>query len=85
MRPAFGQELRELLQAPRKVLGELCRRLGLPFEESMLSWKPGARPEDGVWAPHWYANVHRSSGFEPYRPKTAPFPEPFRLPDLPDL
>jgi hypothetical protein len=64
----------EVLLAPRKVLGELCRRLGLPFEESMLSWKPGARPEDGVWAKHWYASVHRSSGFEPYRPKTAPFP-----------
>ncbi|MFN0008957.1 MAG: sulfotransferase family protein [Planctomycetota bacterium] len=76
---ALGQDppvldAREILMSPRKVLGELCRRLGLPFEESMLSWKPGARPEDGVWAPHWYASVHRSSGFEPYRPKTAPFP-----------
>lgn len=76
---ALGQDppvldAREILLAPRKVLGELCRRLGIPFEESMLSWKPGARPEDGVWAPHWYASVHRSSGFEPYRPKTAPFP-----------
>ena len=77
---ALGQEppvldAREILMSPRKVLGELCRRLGLLFEESMLSWKRGARPEDGVWAPHWYASVHRSSGFEPYRPKTAPFPE----------
>jgi len=76
---ALGQDppvldAREILRAPRKVLGELCRRLGIPFEESMLSWKPGARPEDGVWAKHWYASVHRSSGFEPYRPKTAPFP-----------
>src|SRR6185295_10805165 len=76
---ALGQDspvldAREILKAPRKVLEELCRRLGIPFEESMLSWKPGARPEDGVWAKHWYASVHRSSGFEPYRPKTAPFP-----------
>lgn len=77
---ALGQDppvldAREVLLAPRKVLSELCRRLGIPFEESMLSWKPGARPEDGVWAPHWYTSVHRSSGFEPYRPKAAPFPE----------
>ena len=40
----------------------------------MLSWKPGARPEDGVWAEHWYENVHRSRGFEPYRAKKSPFP-----------
>lgn len=76
---ALGQDppvldAREVLLGPRKVLGELCRRLGIPFEEAMLSWKPGARPEDGVWAPHWYAGVHRSSGFEPYRRKTARFP-----------
>jgi len=76
---ALGQEppvldARELLRAPHEVLRELCRRLGIPFEDAMLSWKPGPRPEDGVWAPHWYANVHRSRGFEPYREKSAPFP-----------
>jgi len=76
---ALGQsppvlDAREVLADPRRVLTELCRRLGLPFEDAMLAWKPGARPEDGVWAPHWYASVHRSSGFQPFRPKTAPFP-----------
>jgi hypothetical protein len=30
----------------------------------MLTWKPGPKSYDGVWAPHWYANVHKSSGFE---------------------
>jgi hypothetical protein len=75
---ALGQDppvldAREILLGPRRVLTELCRRLGIPFEEAMLSWKPGPRPEDGVWAPHWYASVHRSSGFEAYRKKTAPF------------
>jgi hypothetical protein len=77
---ALGQdppvlEARRLLQDPRGVLAQLCARLGLPFDEAMLSWQPGARPEDGVWAPHWYHNVHRSTGFEPYRPKHEPFPE----------
>ncbi len=67
-------DARELLQDPRGVLAQLCRRLALPFDEAMLSWKPGARPEDGVWARHWYQNVHRSSGFEPFSPKKEPFP-----------
>lgn len=77
---ALGQDppvllARELLLDPRGVLTQLCARLGIAFDERMLSWQPGARPEDGVWAPHWYANVHRSSGFQKYVRKDAPFPE----------
>ncbi len=68
-------DARELLLDPAAVLAELCRRLGLEFDRAMLSWPPGPRPEDGVWAPHWYRNVHRSTGFEPYRPKVGSFPE----------
>ena len=60
-----------LLQNPRSVLSELCDRLGLTFDEAMLSWPPGPKPEDGVWAPHWYASVHRSTGWQPYVPKHA--------------
>jgi len=41
----------------------------------MLNWKAGARPEDGSWAQYWYASVHRSTGFSPYRQKSEPFPE----------
>lgn len=67
-------ESRELLSDPRAVLTELCGRLGLPFEESMLGWEAGGRPEDGIWAPHWYANVQRSTGFGPYVEKTEPVP-----------
>lgn len=65
---------RELLLDPPGVLMELCERLGLAFDEAMLSWEAGGRPEDGVWAPHWYANVHRSTGFAPYKPKTGELP-----------
>jgi hypothetical protein len=65
---------RELLLDPRGVLSRLCARLSLDFDERMLSWKAGPRPEDGIWAPHWYANVHRSSGFQAYVRKQAPFP-----------
>ena len=65
-------DARQVLLDPRGVLGELCRRLGLAFEERMLTWPAGGRPEDGVWAPHWYASVHRSTGFQAYEPKTEP-------------
>jgi hypothetical protein len=65
----------ELLRHPRAVLEKLCARLGIGFDSAMLSWPAGPRPFDGVWAPHWYHNVHRSSGFEPFAPKSAPFPE----------
>ena len=57
---------KELLKNPRKILGQLCNRLGLEFEESMLTWSAGARPEDGCWAKYWYKNVHQSTGFQPY-------------------
>jgi hypothetical protein len=68
----------ELLSSPRQVLGQLCDALGLSFDEAMLRWEPGARPEDGVWADIWYDAVHRSRGFAPHRPKTEPLPESLR-------
>ena len=67
-------DARLLLENPRSVLCQLCERLGLRFEASMLSWEAGGNPADGVWAPYWYGNVHRSTGFAPYRPKSEPFP-----------
>lgn len=77
---AWGQtppvlEAREILKNPASVLQQLCERIGLQFDESMLHWSAGPRPEDGIWAKYWYHNVHRSTGFNPYRPKTTPFPE----------
>lgn len=59
----------DVLKDPRGTLGALCERLGIPFCERMLSWPPGPRASDGVWAPHWYAAVERSTGFAPYRPR----------------
>lgn len=48
---------------PRGVLTKLCAALEVPFSERMLSWPTGRRTSDGVWAPHWYENVERSTGF----------------------
>ena len=55
------------LQAPEAHLRALCADAGVAFTERMLHWPPGPRASDGVWAPHWYAAVRRSTGFEPWR------------------
>ena len=77
---ALGQDVpvldaREVLLDPPAVLRTLCDRLGLPFDSGMLGWPAGPRPEDGVWAEHWYHAVHTSTGFRPYQPKSEPFPK----------
>ena len=59
-------DTKALLMNPRIILEKLCENLEIPFYEEMLTWEAGARPEDGVWAPYWYANVHKSTGFQPY-------------------
>jgi len=48
---------------PEGMLKKLCSSIGLDFDPAMLSWPPGPRPFDGIWAPHWYNAVHRSTGF----------------------
>lgn len=64
----------DLQRDPRGVLIQLCRALEVPFSERMLSWPPGRRASDGVWAPHWYESVEQSTGFAPYVPKTVTLP-----------
>ena len=66
---------KQILLDPRKVLNELCEQIGISFNESMLSWKAGSRPEDGSWANYWYKSVHESTGFGKYVQKSEPFPE----------
>jgi hypothetical protein len=66
---------RDVLNNPRGILNALCESLGIDFDEGMLAWPTGTRESDGVWAPHWYDAVERSTGFAPYRPKTEPLPE----------
>jgi len=66
---------KEVLMNPKKKLTEICDHLGIPFDETMLNWEAGARPEDGIWAKYWYHNVHTSTGFQPYQPKEEPIPK----------
>lgn len=55
----------DFLGAPEAYLRALCAWLGIDFTRRMLHWPKGPRPSDGVWAPHWYAHVWESTGFEP--------------------
>lgn len=68
-------DARDVLENPRRMLGLLCEALGVPFDEAMLHWPPGRRDTDGIWAKHWYAAVERSTGFEPYKPKSESVPD----------
>jgi hypothetical protein len=68
---------RELLLDPPGVLSALCRHLDIPFYDDMLAWEAGPREEDGIWAPHWYHAVHKSTGFSAYRHKSE-FPDRLR-------
>ena len=53
----------DVLADPRATLTALCAALGIAFDEAMLTWEPGPRDTDGVWAPWWYAGVEASTGF----------------------
>ncbi len=66
----------DILQAPEAMLKALCAALSIRFDAHMLSWPPGSRSSDGVWAPHWYDAVMQSTGFKP--PSAQP---PGPLPD----
>jgi hypothetical protein len=67
-------DARDVLEKPRRLLTLLCEAVGVPFDEAMLSWPPGPRATDGVWARYWYGAVERSTGFEPYRPREGTLP-----------
>lgn len=71
-------DARDVLDEPEGTLRSLCEALGVPFTPRMLAWPPGRRATDGVWAKHWYDRVERSTGFQPYEPKTEPVPEEHR-------
>ena len=55
----------DILHNPEQMLRSLCDALGIEWDDAMLSWSSGPKPEDGVWAPHWYDAVWRSKGFGP--------------------
>lgn len=65
----------EILKAPEKVLTALCAAIDIPFDKAMLQWPAGPKEADGVWAKYWYANVHKSTGFEKQATSSRTLPE----------
>ncbi len=55
----------EIRKDPENMLAKLCAAIKLDFDPAMLSWPAGGHPSDGAWAPHWYPEVWKSSGFAP--------------------
>lgn len=55
---------------PKQMLMKLCEAIGIGFSQQMLSWEKGPKPEDGIWASHWYDAVWNSTAFAP--PETTP-------------
>ena len=60
-------DARDVLENPERILRLLCDAIGVPFDVAMLSWPPGLRETDGIWAKHWYDAVVRSTSFQPYK------------------
>ena len=75
----------DILAAPEPALRALCAALGVPFTAAMLSWPPGPRDTDGVWAPYWYDSVRRSTGFVPVSKSSEPPALPAALEPLAQL
>jgi hypothetical protein len=69
----------DVLKNPEGILRKLCSHLGIDFIDQMLSWPKGSRDSDGAWAPWWYANVEKSTGFAPYQDKTIVLDDAFQL------
>lgn len=55
----------DVLADPAGTLQLLCSALGIAWDPAMLSWTPGLRLTDGIWATHWYDSVAASSSFGP--------------------
>jgi hypothetical protein len=67
-------DARDVLENPERMLRLLCNKIGVKFDEAMLSWPPGLRETDGIWAKHWYDEVARSTSFQPYKSREGRIP-----------
>jgi len=70
-------DAKDVLENPERMLRLLCDAVGMEFSEWMLSWAPGVRETDGIWAKYWYSEVARSTSFRPYRKRDHDVPERF--------
>jgi hypothetical protein len=71
-------EAKDVLENPERILRLLCDAVGVEFDQAMLSWPPGLRETDGIWAKYWYDEVARSTSFQPHKPREGVVPDRFR-------
>ena len=71
-------DAKDVLENPERTLRVLCEAVGVEFSNLMLSWKPGLRDSDGIWAKHWYGEVAKTTSFQPYRPTSSEVPDRLR-------
>ena len=71
-------DAKDVRENPERTLTLLCHAVGIEFDPAMLSWSPGLRDTDGIWAKHWYTEVATSTSFQPYQPKRAEVPAHMR-------
>ena len=71
-------DAKDVLQNPEGTLRLLCEAVGVEFGKSTLSWPPGLRDTDGIWAKHWYGEVAKTTSFQPYRPTASEVPARLR-------
>jgi hypothetical protein len=71
-------DAKDVLENPERMLRLLCDAVGVEFSQPMLSWAPGLRETDGVWARYWYGEVAKTTSFQPYRPSHAKVPRRLR-------
>jgi len=59
---------------PENYIKKLCDLLDIGYNHTMMSWKKGGIPQDGVWSGHWYKRVHQTTGFkvQQKKPETVP-------------
>jgi hypothetical protein len=65
----------DILANPKSVLIKLCDATDITFDAAMLSWAPGPKPFDGVWASHWYNAAWASTGLARQEPKPVALPD----------
>jgi Sulfotransferase domain len=71
-------DAKDVLENPERILHLLCQSVGVEFSESMLSWRPGLRDTNGIWAKHWYTEVAKTTSFQLYRASDYSVPERLR-------
>jgi hypothetical protein len=68
-------DAKDVLENPERTLRLVCNAIGVKFDMAMLTWRPGLRDTDGIWAKHWYDDVARSTSFQPYKSREGAVPD----------